>query len=93
MIPVPNEFTETQFVNELESLNAQTFNPLQLAYLNNSRAEIARQILSAPGTYKEYNHYVERVSYLKGQLDFINTLIEQHQVAIQSLNQLNSQEN
>lgn len=87
-----NEFTETEFANEVESLNAQVLNPLQFAYLNNSRAVIAREILHSPGTYKEYNHYVERVSYLKGQLDFINTLIEQHEQAVQSLNQLNSQE-
>ena len=86
--PIPNEFQEYKFPTERDELEAMVFNANQLAYLSNIRAQMARTLLNLTGIRKDYDAYLEQNLHLKGQLDLIELLVNNHEQATQAIAQL-----
>lgn len=83
--PIANEFQEFTFQSERDELEAQVLNPLQLAYFQNWRASLARNLINQVGAHKDYEAYVEQTIHVKGQFDFVSAILDRHEDAAQQL--------
>lgn len=83
--PLANEFTSYAFDSQAEELSAKVFNTQQIQNLCNHRAIAAKELLDAK--YDEHNPslFIQRRSYLQGQIELIALILAEHDAATDQL--------
>lgn len=72
--PTPNTFT-TYALSEDEVKQGQQLTSLNVAVLQNQRAQIAEEKLSLVFTPNDVLSYTQQEAYLKGQLDLLSYIL------------------
>lgn len=82
MKEIPNSFT-TYTLTEKEQIAGTTLTSLNVAVLQNQRAQIAEEKLNLPFTPNDIQTYLQQEAYLKGQLDLLNYILASHEESSQ----------
>ena len=72
---IPSQFCLYSLTEE-ETLAGQILNTSQKMVLQNSRTDIAQQILNLEASPDSYNTFIQQDGYLKGQLAILNYLLD-----------------
>ena len=82
---IPNIFTTTEFTEE-ERVQGLVFTSIQLAVLQNRRAEIAMSKLAISFDGTSLVKFAQAEAYERGQLDVLTWLVESSDAALKVIN-------
>lgn len=92
-MPTPGISTFTTYtLAPEEELHGQTLTSLNIAVLRNQLAQVASDKLNLAFTPNDVLSFTQQEAYLKGQLDMLQIILDQHDAAQEILSQSHNQQ-
>lgn len=81
-MPTPKISVFTSYhLSPEEELHGQILTSLNIAVIQNQRAQIMQDKMNLPFTPNDVLSYTQQEAYLKGQLDLLQWILDQHEAA------------